>query len=287
MTAYVALFRLFEFRQRPTEALKCLDSLESAWPDIAFCTGGLRVMHALRSAPDDPATLAQAAAWSQAFSPAPTGDGMGPFGAAEVYYIANLAWARVQIVLGNLAAAQLYLKRQLARAEINGLAPRVIEISILEALAWQAAGNSQASFTALEQALAAAQVQPEGYLRIFDQGPDLARLLAAASQRGICKDYIEQILAATTPGSEVLDRMDALPTPAQSLGLESGEHLSEREMEVLLLMARGASNLAIARQLVITVGTVKSHINHILGKLGASNRTEAVALARGLGWMDF
>ena len=51
-------------------------------------------------------------------------------------------------------------------------------------------------------------------------------------------------------------------------------------------MARGATNLEIARQLVITVGTVKSHINHILGKLGSRNRTEAVARARGLGLLE-
>ncbi len=291
MTACVGLFRLYEFRGRPAEALKCLDRLETAWPDIAFCTGGLRVMHALRIGPDDPVTLAEAAAWSQAFSPAPAKDvplpGMGPFGAAEAYYIANLAWARAQIGLGNLAAAQPYLKRQLALAETHGLMNRVIEVSILEALAWQAAGDSQASFTALEGALAAAQAQPEGYLRIFDQGPDLDRLLMAAAQRGICKDYIDRIMAASMPGSAPSDRAGASPMPAQSLSLDSGEHLSERELEVLRLMARGASNQAIARQLVITVGTVKSHINHILGKLGASNRTEAVALARGLGWLDF
>jgi LuxR family maltose regulon positive regulatory protein len=291
MTAYTALFHLNEIRNLPAQALKCLDSLETAWPDIAFCTGGLRITLALRIAPDDPATLAKAAAWSQAFLPVPTEDlplpGMGPIGAAETYYIANLAWARAQIALGNLPAARYYLKRQLARAETNALTNRVIEISILEALAWKAAGDQQASFTALGRALAAARAQPEGYLRIFDQGPDLGHLLIAAAQHDICKNYIDLILAATLPGSVSLDRAGASPKPAQSLSLDSGEHLSERELEVLRLMARGASNQAIARQLVITVGTVKSHINHILGKLGASNRTEAVAFARGLGWLDF
>ena len=68
--------------------------------------------------------------------------------------------------------------------------------------------------------------------------------------------------------------------------LESGERLSERELEVLRLMARGASNQTIADQLVITVGTVKSHINHILGKLEARNRTEAVARARARGVLE-
>jgi len=289
LTAYLALFRLNEIRERPAEALKYLDSLEAAWPDIAFCTGGLRVELALWAAPHDPAGLASAAAWSQAFFASPSQDlplpGMGPFGAAETYYIANLAWARAQIALGQLPAAQLYLKRQLVLAQTNRLTNRVIEISILEALAWQAAGDSPASFTALERALTAAR--PEGYLRIFDQGPGLAGLLVEAAQRGICEAYVGQILAAARPGADVLDRTGAAPTPAQSLNLGSGEHLSERELDVLRLMARGASNQAIAQQLVITVGTVKSHINHILGKLGASNRTEAVAIARGLGWLEF
>lgn len=68
--------------------------------------------------------------------------------------------------------------------------------------------------------------------------------------------------------------------------LESGERLSKREPEVLRLIARGASNQAIAGKLVITVGTVKCHINHILCKLDAHNRTEAVARARELGWLE-
>jgi ATP/maltotriose-dependent transcriptional regulator MalT len=61
------------------------------------------------------------------------------------------------------------------------------------------------------------------------------------------------------------------------------EPLSERELEVLRLIAGGASNHAIASALVISIGTVKSHINHILGKLAAVNRTEAVSRARSLG----
>ena len=76
------------------------------------------------------------------------------------------------------------------------------------------------------------------------------------------------------------------PASRRLFPLESGEQLSERELEVLRLMARGASNQEIAEQLVITVGTVKSHINHILGKLEAHNRTEAVARARGLGLLE-
>ena len=70
MAAYTALFRLNEIQGRSEEALKYLDRLEAIWPDIAFCTRGLRVMHFLRTAPDDPRTLAEAASWSHSFSTA-------------------------------------------------------------------------------------------------------------------------------------------------------------------------------------------------------------------------
>jgi LuxR family maltose regulon positive regulatory protein len=216
---------------------------------------------------------------------------MGPFGAAEAYYQAYLAWARVQITAGNAQAAQSYLAQQLDLASTHGLVNRVIELSLLEAQGWQAQGEDSRAWTALERALTAAQ--PEGYLRIFDQGTAITRLLVDATHLSISPEYIQRILsvirAPKTPGIEregatALSSAAARSTPA--LSLDSGEHISERELEVLRLMARGASNHEIAEQLVITVGTVKSHINHILVKLDAHNRTEAVARARGSGLLD-
>jgi LuxR family maltose regulon positive regulatory protein len=61
------------------------------------------------------------------------------------------------------------------------------------------------------------------------------------------------------------------------------EQLTSRELEVLTMLAEGKSNQAIARQLVVTLDTIKKHVSHVLGKLGAANRTEAVARARELG----
>jgi LuxR family maltose regulon positive regulatory protein len=285
MAACVALARLGDIQGRPVEAVEHLARLEAAWPDIAFCTRGLRVVHALRAAAEnplkDPAVLAEATAWCQEFSLPLDGDisppGMGPFGAAEVYYLAYLAWARTQIALGKAQAARLCLRRQFDLAEAHGLTNRVIELSLLQALAGRAEGDDKRTWGALERALVAAE--PEGYIRLFDQGAALTRLLVEAAKRGIARDYIARILAAIGDlgwGGEVAH---ASPTP----GLESAEHLSERELEVLRLMARGASNHEIAERLVITVGTVKSHINHILVKLEVHNRTEAVARAQGLG----
>jgi len=286
MTAYLALFRLHEILGRSREALNTLERLEATWPDITFCTRALRVRHSLRTSPEDPSVQAEAAAWCRDFvsslDPGEQTPGMGPFGAAEAYYQASLAWAQIQIALDAPQPALAHLRRQLERALANGLQDRLIQLSLLQALGFRAAGEHTHALSALETALSAAQ--PEGYIRTFDQGPALAQLLAQAAQQGQYRDYIQRLLNALAS--------TVAPSPPQPLlgdhpaQTPFGESLSERELEVLQLIAQGATNRDIAAQLVITVGTVKSHINHILGKLDAHNRTEAVARARALGLLE-
>jgi DNA-binding NarL/FixJ family response regulator len=305
MSACTALSRLREIQGRPAEAAAFLAQLEEAWPDIGFFTQGVQILQSLRADPGRRAEhAAEAAAWCRDFTPVVEGGqflpGMGPFGAAEVYYRASLAWARLQILLGKPQAVLAYLERQLAAARTNGLAGRAVELSLLEALAAQAAASAQGRgeqrvWTALERALAAAE--PEGYIRTLDQGPELARLLVEAARGGLHPEYTGRVLAAisapkpaslseeTRAGSAGTAARATARTAAPTI-LEGGETLSEREREVLRLMAEGATNQAIADRLVITVGTVKSHINHILGKLDAHNRTEAVARARLLGLLE-
>lgn len=286
-TACVALHRLCEIQGHPAEALSYLARLEEKWPDVAFCSRGLRIEQALHAKAQDPATRAEAAAWCEDFASvlrervAPFG--LGPFGAAEVYYLCTLIWIQAQIALGNAPATQVYLAQQLEAAEAYGLQQRVIELSLLEALAARSMGDDQHTWLALERALRLAQ--PEGYVRSFDQGITLNQLLKEAAGRGLRPAYIEQLLAVIDHETEPSSRADQ-SDKADTRWLDSGERLSERELEVLRLMARGASNQAIADQLVITVGTVKSHINHILGKLEAHNRTEAVARAREQGLIE-
>jgi LuxR family maltose regulon positive regulatory protein len=295
LTACVALFRLREIQGRSAEALEYLTRLEEMWPDIGFYTRALRITHVLRTLPDDPDTLAEAATWCQDFSPSIDENlppaGMGPFGAAEVYYLASLTWVRVQIAIGKAQAVWPYLERQLSLAEVHGLLNRVIELSLLEAQARRAEGDDDRTWMAIERALGAAQ--PEGYVRSFDQRATLTRLLVEAAQRGLYRDYIGQILGAIDRPKSLeggregdVDLSSVAGRSSQAIEFELVEHLSERELEVLRLVAQGASNLVIAEQLVITVGTVKSHINHILGKLAVHNRTEAVARARELGLLE-
>jgi len=289
-TACLALFRLRQAQGRADEGLAFLARLEEAWPDIAFCTHALRLLHTLRLTPGDPHARAEAAAWQHPFGAAAKTahpPGLGPFGAAEVYYQADLGWAEAQVISGSPQIAQPYLEQQLALSKAHGLASRVIELSLLQALAHQSAGHPDLARPALEQALAAGQ--PAGFVRIFDQGPILHRLLHAAQKNlpaGQHHAYLQRILAAIDRSVTSKAGNGPLQPGATPSGLEFGQHLSERALAVVRLMARGAANQDIADQLVITVGTVKSHINHILVKLEAHNRTEAVALARAAGLLD-
>ncbi len=316
LTAYTALFRLRLIQGRPDEARVFLDQLEAAWPDIGFLTGGLRAMLALRGALAGAAAnaLAEAAAWCQRYTPAPDGPppGMGPFGAAEAFYLAGLAWRRAQTALGNPQAARAGLEQHIQAAEAGGLLTRAIELWLVEAEAAEAQGDHLRARAAVERALPLAQ--PEGHLRVFDQSPILLRLLGEIARgKPACpaREYAARVLAAVTapprgaplpglgvPGAKPPDRVEPpvrsepparseLPVrfepPDRSDPQTLAEELSPRELEVLALIARGASNQEIADALFISVGTVKSHINHILGKLCAQNRTEAVARARELG----
>jgi LuxR family maltose regulon positive regulatory protein len=277
-------YRLAQARGRLDEAMGCLDDLERRWPDVQFLTGGLRAQAALRFREDEE-TIAHAREWLEAY-PAGVSDGLpgaGAIGAAELYYQADLVWARLQIAVGDPEMAAPFLARRLERARSSGLAGREIELTLLEAQMYHKLGEAGLALANLERALAAGQV--EGYLRIFDQDNVLDDLIHQAARQGLRPGYCERILVAirASGGERLLSDAPALSRPVQGETLI--EPLSEREQEVLRLMAEGASNQAIAERLVITVGTVKSHVNHILSKLGARSRTEAVALARRGGFL--
>jgi LuxR family maltose regulon positive regulatory protein len=127
----------------------------------------------------------------------------------------------------------------------------------------------------LERALRLAE--PEGYVRLFaDLGLPMARLLQEARSREVIPDYVESLLAACGTDLASSDsRAGALPEP-----------LSQREQEVLRLIAAGFTNREIAESLVISSETVKKHTGSIFGKLGVGNRTEAAARARELGMLS-
>jgi LuxR family maltose regulon positive regulatory protein len=107
----------------------------------------------------------------------------------------------------------------------------------------------------------------------IEEGESMARLLRRALTEGTELEYASRLLAA----------FDESPQAASPAAQALVEPLTERELEVLRLIAGGLSNREIARELVVAVSTVKTHINHIYGKLDVKNRTQAVARARTLG----
>ena len=183
-----------------------------------------------------------------------------------------LMLARVRLAQGEPDAAQALLARLLPPTESAGQMGRVIELLMLEALTLQAKGDLPKALTALGRALALAE--PEGYMRMFlDEGAPMAELLRHAGSRGIAPKYVAKLLSEFDKVSGVV------PTTNQPLI----EPLSDRELEVLRLLAAGKSNQEIAAELVLATGTVKRHLNNIFGKLSVQSRTECAVRARELG----
>ena len=153
---------------------------------------------------------------------------------------------------------------------------------MLQALALQARGDTSLAIDALERALSLAE--PGGFVRVFvDEGEPMAALLRQAATRGIAPSYVGELLRAfgaeVQEGREAEGRSPQHPSTSAPLLIEP---LSERELEVLRLIAAGLSNREIADRLIIAISTVKTHVNNIYRKLDVSKRTQAVARAREL-----
>jgi LuxR family maltose regulon positive regulatory protein len=186
--------------------------------------------------------------------------------------IEYLSLARVLLVQERWDEASALLEWLLADAKERGNRGVRIEALVLSALALQAWGDMGQAVAKLRDALTLAE--PGGYVRIFvDEGVPMAGLLRRVLARGVAPAYTQKLLGAFTEPAQSADGR----TAASLL-----EPLSERELEVLRLVAAGMTNRQIAEDLVIAVSTVKSHTHSIYGKLGVKNRTQAIAQARAL-----
>ena len=199
---------------------------------------------------------------------------------------AYLVLARVLLAQNSHGPALTLLQRLLDAAASQGRAGSIIEIQALRALALAARGDHAAALGALTEALTLAC--PQGYVRVLaDEGTPIGALLA---QLPVARLGQQNAAGRIDPGYlaallRACSHTDAVPPPSRTVGAAPGliEPLTGRELEVLRLLAAGRSNQRIAHDLVVALDTVKKHVTHILGKLGAANRTEAVARARQLG----
>jgi LuxR family maltose regulon positive regulatory protein len=199
----------------------------------------------------------------------------------------HITLARLLIAQGEHYKALGLLERLLEAAKAGRRTGTVIELLVLKALALQAKNYMPNALAALRRALALAE--PEGYVRTFiDEGTLMAALLkqffkahktqqTGAAESVVSLEYVGKLLEAL--GEDV--KVSTKVRPRRKAGLLV-EPITERELEVLKLLAADLSNSEIARKLYVSSETVKSHLKHIYGKLGVRSRYRAVDRAREL-----
>ena len=212
-----------------------------------------------------------------------------------------IAWYKRDQVDGVIYQAMGLLDRLLEAAEAGERTGSVIEILVVQALAYAAQGDIPHALTPLKRALTLSE--PEGYVRLFvDEGVPMAKLLFEPATQGIKTDhigldYIGQLQAAFEAEAQQRDTNASLPAlplvqspiepPIEPLikpPVESFiDPLSPRELEILQLIAEGFSNRQIGDRLFLALNTVKGHNRRLFAKLKVQRRTEAIARARELG----
>jgi LuxR family maltose regulon positive regulatory protein len=185
------------------------------------------------------------------------------------YRYLYLTPVRLLLAQNKFPEAYKLLEKAYRSAHQAGWAYGLIAIHLMQTLA---APNNAAALDAITDALNLAQ--PEKFMRSFvDGGTGLVPVLTEAARRGVHPQYVGDILSA----------IEGQPGEGDVTLPPGIEPLSNRELEVLRLLAAGLTNRQIAEQLVVSISTVKSHVHHICGKLGVSNRSQAVARSRQLG----
>jgi LuxR family maltose regulon positive regulatory protein len=274
----VAQARINEAQGNPAGALALLDAAERQYvrnpmPDRSI--GALKTRTWLRQG-----RLTEALEWAREQNLSHD-DELSFLREFEHLTLARLLIARfmAERSAGDLHAALGLLVRLLQAAEEGGRMGSVIEIKILQSLAHQAQGDQPCALAVLERALTLAE--PEGYVRVFvDEGEAMRMLLEKLShiQDHPLISYVNRLLGAFRQTKAAVQEPAII-----NLKPEGVEPLSERELEVLRLLRSELSGPEIARLLVVSLNTLRTHTKNIFAKLGVNNRRAAVRRAEELG----
>lgn len=308
VVAYEALIHLWAMRGDAAKVSTILTRMTAMGTQIAACAEALRFRHQVNQEPEDAQVRAAARAWAELLVPSLAislvVDGIGPY-QLDAEYVLLKAWLWVQVGVGNAPEALSVIAPIHASAQAKGFTQRIIELALLKAVALDDLGDRPAAQVALTQALWAAT--PGGQIAVFHQGPRLTRLLLEAWRQGVADAYLTHVLTELGlrpdarpegPGERAVpaevgksgldapqrgrERDQALaPEHAAQAGLI--DPLSERELEVLGLLALGLTLAEVAERLYLSPHTVKAHTQNIYAKLDVHGRIEAVNRARTLG----
>ena len=188
--------------------------------------------------------------------------------------------AKVYIFEGNATEALALLEPLHEQFTQKGWQNELLKVMVLQAVSYHMHGENSKAFELLGKTLKMAE--PEGFIRLFvDEGVHMARLLTEVAEHTILPEYIAKLLAAFEHELQTNNEKQEVPnaSPVQPMA----EPLSQRELEVLRLIAFGFSNQEICKHLFLALNTVKGHNRRIFEKLQVQRRTEAVARARELG----
>jgi LuxR family maltose regulon positive regulatory protein len=250
------------------QALNVVQQAESKRVEATLRVHQARLWLAQATTSANQPALTAAAAWARAYQQSKPDPCSYPQALAQL----TLAWLRMLQGQASLALAGLEPIAEAAAA--GGQTDNLIKILTLQALAQSALGDVKIALATLNHALNMAA--SEGYIRTFvDYGPPMRQLLQRAASHHIAPDYVATLLTAftdTTPPP-----LPRFPAPPPLI-----EPLSDRERQVLRLLANGLSNQEIADALIVSVNTVRTHLRRIYAKLAVNNRTAAVSRAQEL-----
>ena len=276
-TGYFALVRIKMAQGQVESAFELLQRLEdmAVKLELPMAEGPVKAVRAFWQARRG--DLEPARDWAQA---------CGIAAQSKIPYLQEadaLILARVWIALQKNEEAMALIDRLLESTQAGERWGRVAELRLYQALGWQALQDEDAALGALQSAFQLAE--PEGYIRLFlDEGQPMRTLLDQAARHAIAPGYVSRLLESFAQNGTSVQPVKA---PARESTFDSARQaaysqdpLSDRELEVLRLVARGMTNQEIADELVISLNTVKSHVKNIYARLQVRNRAEAISVAK-------